>query len=125
MLYFSYTGANTLLEFNETTLRLKHPFKEWTGPWTSVRRAYLSYKTINIQVTDSIWGTWHLRTESRSLPLVEEIKRLVPAGVWLDEKEALNHIRKQLIPIIILGVSVIVLMMLFAIIPLLWKMLLR
>jgi hypothetical protein len=100
--YLYYVSAYCVMEFDQTDLRLRRPFREWSGPWSSVRKGYIHGKSLNIQPTDSFWKTWSIRLGSQTLPLVETIKTQLRPGVWLNERQARWYFFRHTAPVIIL-----------------------
>lgn len=108
-IYSLAVTAYTLVEFDRATLRIRQPFQEWAGPWTEVRKAFYLNHGLHLQVTDRVWGLWVIRMEPRYLPLVDEIRRRLPEGAWMDEKDAGRYIRrKTFVPLLVMASTFLV-----------------
>jgi len=89
--YFVYLPAHTILEFSSARLRLTRsiPFREWSGPWRDVTRAYyLREGLFKIMTTQRLWPGWTIKVGPSDALLVEEIKSYLGPSVWLDRPHA-------------------------------------
>jgi hypothetical protein len=88
--YFLYLPAHTVLEFTSVSLRLTRsvPFREWSGPWRGVKQAYLHKGFFAIETTEGLWQGWAVRVAPADIPLVDELRLYLGAGVWVDGRRA-------------------------------------
>ena len=93
--YFVYLPAHTVLEFSSVSLRLTRslPFREWSGPWRDVRRSYYLHKGLfAIRTTTRLWPGWTIKVAPNDVLLVEEFRRCLGPGVWLDRPHAKRRV---------------------------------
>jgi len=100
--YLFYVSAHTVMEFDQTSITLQRPFREWSGPWTSIKKAYIHGNGLNLQTTESFWRTWTLRLNPKFLPLLEEIRGRLRSGVWINERQARWYVFRHVAPVIIM-----------------------
>ena len=111
--HWLYLLAHTVLEFSSVSLRLTRslPAREWSGPWRAVRHAYFYGGILAISTTERVWHGWAIKLAPGDAPLVEELKRQLGPGVWLDDRQArLRFIRSvYLVHVILflLGVALV------------------
>jgi hypothetical protein len=88
--HWLYLLAHTVLEFSSVSLRLTRslPAREWSGPWRAVRHAYFYRGILVIKTTERIWHGWAIKPAPSDAPLVDEFKRHLGPGVWLDDRQA-------------------------------------
>ncbi len=101
--YSVYLPAHTVLEFSSARLRLTRstPFREWSGPWRDVTRAYcLREGLFKVRTTQRLWPGWTLKVAPRDAPLVEELKRYLGPGVWLDRPHAKRRVVARVIVLV-------------------------
>jgi hypothetical protein len=108
-IYSILVMAYTLMEFDQNTIRLKQPFKEWMGPWTEVRKAFFLNNGLHLQVSDRIWGLWSIRMDPHAQALLDDIKGRIPSEAWLQEKEARRYIRRKTLLPLAISVSILLL----------------
>jgi hypothetical protein len=53
-----------------------------------VRTASFYRGILAITTTDHLWGGWALKVAPSDAPVVEELKRYLGPGVWLDDRQA-------------------------------------
>ena len=103
LIYYTYTAIYTVLSFNETTITLRHPFKTLSQPWSSIKKAYFSRGFLAIQISDKFLGTWSIRINSTTQPLLQQFKTHLPDGVWLDEDKVTRYVFRKVLPIILIA----------------------
>jgi len=88
--YSFYLPAHTVLEFSSVSLRLTRslPRREWSGPLRAVRHAYFYRGLLAIRTTERVSHGWAIKVAPSDAPLVEELKRHLGPGVWLDGRQA-------------------------------------
>lgn len=110
---FLYLPAHTVLEFSAVNLRLTRslPLRAWSGPWRDVKRSYLHQGLFAIRTTERLWPGWAIRVSPSDVPLVEELKRYLGPGVWLDGRRARLRFAGRvlsLVHVIVLGLALLV-----------------
>jgi hypothetical protein len=53
-----------------------------------VRRAYFYRGLLAITTTDSVWHGWAVKVPPSDARLVDELKRYLGPGVWLEDRQA-------------------------------------
>ncbi len=89
--YFVYLPAHTVLEFSSARLRLTRstPFREWSGPWRDVTRAYYVREGLfKVGTTQRLWPGWTIKVASSDALVVEELKRYLGPSAWRDRPHA-------------------------------------
>jgi hypothetical protein len=86
--YWLYLMAHTTLEFSSVSVRVTRPLREWSGPLRAVRQAYFYRSVLAIRTTERVWHGWALKVAPSDAPLVDELKRHLQPGVWLDDRQA-------------------------------------
>ena len=89
--YFVYLPAHTVLEFSSVSIRLTRslPFREWSGAWRDVRRSYYLHTGLfAIRTTARLWPGWTIKVAPNDVLLVDEFRRCLSPGVWLDRRHA-------------------------------------
>ncbi|SRR5213594_1024944 len=109
--YSLYLPAHTVLEFSPVSLRLTRslPVREWSGPLCAVRTAYFYRGVLAIRTTERVWHGWAIKVAPSDAPLVEELKRRLGPGVWLDGRQGRLYFvgRQVLVHAILLAVTLI------------------
>ena len=88
--YFFYLPAHTVPDFGSAGLRLTRsfPVRGWSGPWRAVRQAYLHHGFFAIRTTERFWPGWAIKVAPSDPLLLEELRRYLGPGVWLDGRQA-------------------------------------
>lgn len=108
MAYFIYLPAHTVLEFSSVSLRLTRslPLREWSGSWRDVRRSYYLHPGVfAIKTTGRIFPGWAIKVAPEDSLLVDELKRHLGPGVWLDR---LHPKRRNIVRLVVIVHGVLI-----------------
>ncbi len=100
-IYIAHVVPNTSLEYDESHIELRNPFRSWSGTWALVRRAYMMERGLNIQITPDFMRTWAIIISPQTRSLRDDFRSRLPEGVWMDRVQARRYILSKMIPLII------------------------
>jgi hypothetical protein len=96
--------SRTKLEWDDH-VRLDHPWREWSGDWSDLQRAWWKNGWLALEVAGQ-WRRWYVRVPDASAPELQGLRAALPSGVWLEGAELRAYYFGRVLPVLLGAIGI-------------------